>query len=190
MKKINMNDYREAAYPIDDMFLNRWSPRSFADKEVDQDTLMSLFEAARWAPSGSNKQPWRFIVANSVEDRKKFNSFIMDGNRAWCEKASAYALVISDKEAGGSHAFDAGTAWGFLSLQAMKSGLITHAMGGIFKDQAREVLNIPEQYDIHAVVAIGYQDEKELLEEKFQEREKPSNRRPLAETVMEGSFKA
>ncbi|WP_231735373.1 nitroreductase family protein [Gracilibacillus massiliensis] len=189
MKNININEYREATYPIDDMFLNRWSPRSFADKVVDEATLMSVLEAARWAPSGSNKQPWRFIVARTEEDRQKFNSFIMDGNRAWSDKAPAFALIISDKDAGGSHAFDAGTAWGFLSLQAMKNGLITHAMGGFYKDQAREVLNIPEQYDIHAVVAIGYQDEKERLEEKFQEREIPSPRRPLTETVMEGAFK-
>lgn len=71
----------------------------------------------------------------------------------------------------------------------MKNGLITHAMGGFYKDQARELLNIPEQYDIHAVIAIGYQDEKEKLEETFQEREQPSTRRPLEETIMEGTFK-
>ncbi|UOQ87466.1 nitroreductase family protein [Gracilibacillus salinarum] len=190
MKNINMQDYRKADYPIDDMFVNRWSPRSFAEKELEEDTLMTVLEAARWSPSGSNKQPWRFIVARSEEDRKQFHSFIMDGNLAWCTKAPAYVLIISDTEAGAAHAFDAGTAWGFLSLQAMKQGLITHAMGGFYKDQAREALNIPERYQLHAVIAIGYQDEKEKLEEAFQEREVPSPRRPLSETVMEGKFKA
>ncbi|QGH36294.1 nitroreductase family protein [Gracilibacillus salitolerans] len=190
MKNININDYRTADYPIDEMFLNRWSPRSFSEQEVDEETLKTVFEASRWAPSAMNKQPWRFILARTEEDRKKFHSFIMDGNLAWCTTVPAFALVISDTEAGGAHAFDTGTAWGYLALQAMQKGLITHAMGGFYKDKAREVLNIPEQYEIHAVVAIGYQDEKEKLEEKFQERELPSDRRPLTETVMEGEFRA
>ncbi len=189
VKNININDYRKPDYPIDDIFLKRWSPRSFSEQEVDEETLMSVLEASRWAPSASNKQPWRFIIARTEEDRKKFQSFIMDGNLAWCDKAPAYVLIISDTEVGGTHGFDTGTAWGYLALQAMQKGLITHAMGGFYKDKAREVLNIPEQYAIHAVVAIGYQDEKEKLEEKFQEREQPSDRRPLTETVMEGEFR-
>ncbi|MDX8047112.1 nitroreductase family protein [Gracilibacillus sp. S3-1-1] len=189
MKDINVKEYRSADYPIDDMFLDRWSPRSFAEKEVDDETLMSVFEAARWSPSASNKQPWRFIIAKTAEDREKFHSFIMDGNLAWCTKAPVLAVIVSDTEAGGSHGFDTGTAWGYLALQAMKSGLITHAMGGFYRDKAREVLNIPEQFDIQAVIAIGYQDEKEKLAEVFQERELPSSRRPVAESVMEGEFK-
>ncbi|WP_163539789.1 nitroreductase family protein [Gracilibacillus sp. YIM 98692] len=188
MSNINVHDYRQAEYDIDDLFLERWSPRAFSEKEVDEKTLMSIFEAARWAPSGSNKQPWRFIIARNKEDREKFHQFIMDGNRAWCEKAPALALVISDSEANGSHAFDAGAAWGFLSLQARQKGLITHAMGGFYKDKAREILDIPEQYAIHAVIAIGYQDDVSVLEEKLQEREKPSDRRSLKETIMEGTF--
>ncbi|GAE95152.1 nitroreductase family protein [Gracilibacillus boraciitolerans JCM 21714] len=116
MKQINIENYRKAAYSIDDMFLQRWSPRSFSEKEIEKGTLMSVFEAARWAPSASNKQPWRFIIATTAEDRQRFHSFIMDGNRTWCEKAPAFALVISDKETGGAHAFDTGTAWGFLIL--------------------------------------------------------------------------
>ncbi|SER68717.1 Nitroreductase [Gracilibacillus ureilyticus] len=189
MNKINVNDFRKADYPIDDIFLNRWSPRAFSEKEVEEEVLMGIFEAARWAPSASNKQPWRFIVASTKEERNRFNQFIMDGNLIWCKTAPVYALIISDSEAGGAHAFDAGTAWGFLSLQAAKSGLITHAMGGIYKDKAREVLNIPEQYSIHALIAIGYQDDVSILQEAHQEREKPSNRRPVSETLMKGSFK-
>ncbi|MGP4038837.1 nitroreductase family protein [Gracilibacillus sp. D59] len=190
MKNFNISDYRTADYPIDEMFLNRWSPRSFSEQEVDEETLMTVFEASRWAPSAMNKQPWRFIIARTEEDRKKFHSFIMDGNLAWCTKVPAFALVISDTEAGGSHDFDTGSAWGYLALQAMKKGLITHAMGGFYKDKAREVLNIPEQYAIHAVIALGYQDEKEKLVDKLKERELPSDRRPLTETIMEGEFRA
>src|SRR5699024_2298036 len=190
MKNINIQDFRQAEHKIDEMFLQRWSPRSFSEQEVEEDTLMSVFEAARWAPSASNKQPWRFIIARTAEDRAKFHSFIMDANRVWCEKAPVLALIISDKETGPTHAFDTGTSWGYLALQAMKKDLITHAMGGFYKDKAREVLNIPEQFDIHALVAIGYQDEKAKLAEPLQEREAPSPRRGLNETLMEGEFKA
>ncbi|SIS39602.1 nitroreductase family protein [Salimicrobium flavidum] len=188
---MNANDvkqYRQPDYDIDDMFIERWSPRSFQEKEVPQEDLMSVFEAARWAPSSMNMQPWRFIVARTEEDRERFHSFVMDGNLKWCEKAPVLALIISDKDAA-THAFDSGAAWGFLSLQARKNGLITHAMGGFYKDKAREVLEIPERYDIQALVAIGYQGEKEKLEEEMQQREQPSPRRPVEESLMEGSFK-
>ncbi len=111
----------------------------------------------------------------------------MDGNRKWCEKAPVLALLISDKQSN-THAFDTGAAWGYLSLQAAKEGLITHGMGGFYKDKARELLNIPDEFDIQALVAIGYQGEKEALDEQLQAREKPSDRRPVQESVMEGTF--
>lgn len=189
-QQMSIEKYRQVDYPIDRLFLERWSPRSFSSKEVDEETLSSLFEAARWSPSAMNAQPWRFIVARTEEDLARFHSFILEGNRQWCEKAPVLALIISDKEAGASHAFDTGAAWLALALQAKMKGLITHPMSGMKKDKAREVLHIPEQFDIHAVVAIGYQDEKEKLPPAFQEREQPSPRRPISESVMEGKFEA
>lgn len=189
MNASEAKQYRKADYEIDEAFLERWSPRSFQEKEVAEEDLMSVFEAARWAPSAMNMQPWRFIIARTEEDRERFHSFVMDGNRKWCEKAPVLALIISDKE-DATHAFDTGAAWGFLSLQARRNGLITHAMGGFYKDQARETLGIPEEYEIQALVAIGYQDEKEKLEEEMQKREQPSPRRPVEESIMEGSFRA
>ncbi|HET7658577.1 MAG TPA: nitroreductase family protein [Bacillales bacterium] len=191
--KINPVDYRQTEYPIDPIFINRWSPRSFLDKPIGEETLFSLFEAAKWAPSAANWQPWRFIIARSKEDRAKFNSFIFEGNTAWCEKAPVLAVIISKKlnpegKPNRAHAFDAGAAWGFLSIEAAKKGLITHGMGGFDQVKAREVLHIPEEFDIHAVIAIGYQGEKEELPEAYQEREKPSGRRKLEETVFEGEF--
>ncbi|KAA0547347.1 nitroreductase family protein [Bacillus sp. BGMRC 2118] len=185
---IEAENSRKSEHNIDSVFINRWSPRSFLEKEVPTEVVMRLFEAARWAPSANNLQPWRFIFAQSNEDRERFHSFILDGNRIWCEKAPVLAVLISDKESG-AHAFDAGTAWGYLALQATKEGLITHAMGGINKEKAREVLNIPDQYDVQIAIAIGYQGEKEALPEHLQEREQPSNRRPLEETVFEGKYK-
>ncbi|MDL4838934.1 nitroreductase family protein [Aquibacillus rhizosphaerae] len=182
----SVEKFRKADYDIDPIFINRWSPRSFLDKEVSEELLFSTLEAARWAPSSMNVQPWRFVIARTKEDRERFHSFIMDGNRTWCETAPAYILLIS--EAKGPHAFDTGTAWGYLSLQAAQNGLITHAMGGFHKDKAREALNIPEEYALHAVIAIGYQGEKETLPEDIQKREQPSERRPLKESIYEGKF--
>ena len=184
---------RQPDHEINPQFLTRWSPRSFTDQEVTEDVLLSLFEAARWAPSGSNLQPWRFIIARTPEQRAKFHNFIMPVNREWCERAPVLTLVISHTKTpkGGdnlSHAFDAGTAWGYLALEANNQGLITHAMGGFDRNQAREALQIPEEYDIHAVIAIGYRGPVDALDEKFQEREIPSGRRELSELLYAGEY--
>lgn len=190
---VEVESNRQPDHEINPQFLTRWSPRSFTDQEVTEDVLLSLFEAARWAPSGSNLQPWRFIIARTPEQRAKFHNFIMPGNREWCEKAPVLTLVISHTKTpkGGdnpSHAFDAGTAWGYLALEANNQGLITHAMGGFDRNQAREALQIPEEYDIHAVIAIGYRGPVNALDEKFQEREIPSGRRELSELLYSGEF--
>ncbi|GER68615.1 nitroreductase [Weizmannia acidilactici] len=183
---------RKAQYEIDPVYLERWSPRSFLEKEVPEDVLMSLFEAARWAPSAFNHQPWRFIIARTKEDREKFMSFIGEFNKTWCKTVPSFALVISKTESDTgpirSHAFDAGAAWGYLSLEAVRKGLATHPMTGFDFEKAREVLNIPEDYAIDALIAIGYQGEKDALPVALQERETPSDRRPVKESVFEGSF--
>ena len=184
---------RKADYDIDQTFLDRWSPRAYDEKEVPEDVLYGVFEAARWAPSASNEQPWRFIIARTKEDREKFYPFIMDGNRIWCEKAPVLAVLIGNKitskgQPNGSVAFDSGAAWSYLALEAARKGLVTHAMGGIFKDKAREILDIPEEYEVYAAISIGYEGKKDELAETLQEREIPSDRRPLKETVFEGTF--
>ncbi|KKI89211.1 NADH dehydrogenase [Bacillus sp. SA1-12] len=190
---VNVSDLRKPGYEISPQFLNRWSPRSFLEKDVPEDVLFSVFEAARWAPSASNQQPWNFIIARTKEDREKFYSFIMQGNLVWCKKAPVLAVIISktttERGFNAWHAFDAGTAWGYLALEASRKGLITHAMGGFEKERAREALNVPDGYELHAVIAIGYQGEKDVLPENLQEREQPSTRRPLNESLFEGSFR-
>lgn len=188
-----VKENRQAGYDIDPIFLNRWSPRSFKTDAVPEEVLFSLFEAARWAPSGSNEQPWRFVFARTQEDKARFYPFIAEGNRAWCEKAPVLVLVLSKTISSRgthlrSHALDAGTAWGYMALEATRQGLATHAMGGFDPEKAREVLGIPAEYEPQIVIAVGYQGEKEALSEAFQEREKPSSRRPLDETVFEGVF--
>ncbi len=184
---------READYKINPIFLNRWSPRSFQDKEIPEDVLFSVFEAARWAPSSSNQQPWRYIIARTKEDREQFHEFINPGNREWCERAPVLALLFSYKLSQNgndnpSHAFDTGTAWGYLALQAMLSGLITHAMGGFDKAKAREALNVPEDYELHAVLALGYRGEKEALSEKNQASEKPNGRKSMDQFMYESTY--
>jgi nitroreductase len=186
------NDFRKPDFEISTQFIDRWSPRSFLEKEIPEDILFSVFEAARWAPSASNVQPWRFVVARTKEDLENFHSFIVPGNLTWAKFAPALAVIISETktERGENawHAFDAGTAWSHLALEAANKGLITHAMGGFDKEKARQVLNVPADYSIHAVIAIGYQGEKNTLPENLQEREKPSGRRPLKESLFEGTF--
>lgn len=188
MSNLHVKQARHADYEIDSTFLNRWSPRSFLEKEVPEDVLMSVLEAARWAPSAMNSQPWRFIIARTKEDREKFHSFIKEGNRKWCEKAPVLVAIISDKNVQ-SHVFDTGASWGFLSLQATKNGLITHPMAGFYQDQAREALNVPDDFDIQLIVAIGYQGEKDALPTELKEREQPSSRRPVNESIFEGEYK-
>jgi nitroreductase len=193
--KIEVKDYRKPEYEVSPMFTERWSPRAFLDKAVPTDVLYSVLEAAKWAPSAANWQPWRFIIARSETDREKFHSFINDRNREWCEKAPVIILILSkvtnpDGKANRFHSFDTGAAWANLAMQASMLGLVTHGMGGFDQDKARQLLNIPEDYDIHAVVALGYQGNTEDLPESFQDREKPSERRPLAETVFEGTFES
>ncbi|MBO1005541.1 nitroreductase family protein [Pseudogracilibacillus auburnensis] len=191
---MNIEEYRTADYPIDPIYIKRWSPRSFSTKEVEQEKLNSLFEAARWAPSAANWQPWRFIFAKSNEDRKKFLSFLYEGNVEWCKNAPAFVAIASKttrNEAGDpniAHTFDTGTAWGYLSLEANRQGLITHGMGGFDRGKAKEVLHIPDEYDIHAIIAIGYHNPQGELSEKNKEREIPSNRHPIEKFVFEGKF--
>jgi nitroreductase len=184
---------RKSNYDIESTFLNRWSPRSFDRKEVPEEALLSVFEAARWAPSANNEQPWRFIVARKKEDLERFYSFIFAGNRVWCENAPVLAVVLSKKinSKGASsmtHSFDAGAAWAMLALEAVRQGLATHAMGGFEREKARITLGVPEDFDLHAVIAIGYRGEKGALPEDLQAREHPSDRRPLADTLFEGKF--
>ncbi|KRG16240.1 nitroreductase family protein [Lederbergia galactosidilytica] len=189
---MNGKDYRQAIYNIDPIFLERWSPRAFSQQEVPEDILNGILEAACWAPSAANIQPWRFIIARNKGDRNHFHSFINEGNLTWCKNAPVLILIMSktstERGPSISHAFDAGTAWGFLSLEAAKKGLITHAMGGFNRDKAREKLGISDDYQLHAVVAVGYLGDMSELSADHQAREKPSNRRPLKETIFEGKF--
>jgi nitroreductase len=185
--------HRTAEHPIHPLFLNRWSARSYDNRSVSDEVLYTILEAARWAPSSSNLQPWRFIVAKTTEQRKDFEEFIRPNNRLWTDHAPILLLLASHKlradgESNRAHAFDTGAAWASIALQARILGLSTRAVGGFDKDKARIVLHVPDEYELHAVIALGYPGAKESLHESFQDKELPNGRRPLSESIIEGKF--
>jgi len=184
----DLKTHRQSEHSVNPMFLNRWSPRAYSNKPVSDEDLLTILDAAHWAPSSSNDQPWRYIVAKTKEQLAIFHDFLNEFNRIWAAKAPILILIASEKlrhngNPNGSHAFDSGTAWGYLALQASLLGLYAHAMGGYDKLKAREALNLPEHIELHAVVALGFYGDKSDLPESYREREIPSMRRPLHEVI-------
>jgi nitroreductase len=186
---------RTPEYMINDVIVNRWSSRSFTPSEISDKELFSLFESARWAPSSSNSQPWRFIYAK--RDSKNWNglfNLLIDFNKQWCVDASALVVILSRKnfEHNGqpsiTHQFDAGAAWENLAIQAVSQGLVAHAMAGFDYEKARKDLAVPDDYDVMAMIAIGKRGPKEKLSAELQSREVPNTRKPLSDIVMEGKF--
>ncbi|WP_313195305.1 nitroreductase family protein [Shinella zoogloeoides] len=191
---------RTADHAIDPVFLDRWSPRAFTGEAMQHETLLSLFEAARWAPSAANGQPWRFIYGHRGSAAfDAIYSTLDEGNRRWADKASVLVVIVSQTHRKGAdgemrpaytHAFDTGAAWAYLALQATHAGYHAHGMGGIDRAKAMEVLGIPEGFRVEAAVAIGRIAPKETLPEDLMKREVPSTRKPVAEFVSEGRFTA
>jgi nitroreductase len=196
-KQNNNTEIRKVEKNINRLFVNRWSPRAMSGEEISNDDLMGLFEAARWAPSSYNNQPWRFIYAKRNTDHwQTLISLLVEGNKIWAQNAAVIVVVISRKnfefneKPAITHQFDAGAAWENLALEATSRGLVTHGMQGFDYKQAREELGVPENFDVMAMIAIGKLGQKENLPLNLQEREYPSDRKPLEEIVMEGKFKA
>lgn len=191
---------RIADRPIDGLFLDRWSPRAFTGETMAQETLMTLFEAARWAPSAGNGQPWRFIYGHHGTDAfARIHDTLDEGNRRWAGKASVLAVIVSQthrQNAAGetrpihTHAFDTGAAWGYLALQARLSGYYAHAMGGIDRQKAMADLSISDGFRVEAGLAIGKIAPKETLPGDLMKREVPSGRKPATDFVSEGQFAA
>lgn len=187
---------RTSKYPILKLFLDRWSPRSYKPKKVSDKHLFSLFEAARWAPSSYNNQPWRFIYTK--RDCSNWNNFLdllVPFNKNWAKNSSALILIISKKrfdfnnKPSRTNNFDTGAAWQNLALQAIKQKMYAHAMEGFDYDKTRIQLRIPNEYDIICMVAVGYKDKKSILPKELQEREFPSDRKSLSKIVMKNKFK-
>lgn len=190
---------RQSAQPIHPLFLDRWSPRAFDASPLSQAQLEALLEAARWAPSAHNAQPWRFVYAlRDSAAWPEFLDLLIANNQRWAANASALLIVLSKrsfqapgKDAPaplGSHAFDAGAAWASLALQAAHDGLATHAMGGFDRERARLLLGVPDDYDVHVAVAIGRRAARDSLPDDLQAREQPNQREPLQRLAAEGRF--
>ena len=184
-------------HPILDILADRWSPRAWQDRAVEDEKLRSLFEAARWAPSSMNEQPWRFLVARRHADPSwdDLLASLHPGNQAWAKAAPVLALGLARKafarnDRTNAHArHDLGLATATLTAQAMELGLHVHPMGGILPDEARLRFGIPEAFDVVTGLAIGYLGDPDTLPEKFRASEtEPRTRRPLAETVFTGAW--
>lgn len=165
---------RVADYAIHPQFTERWSPRAFNGEAIPEETLLSFFEAARWAPSAYNSQPWRFLYARrDTQNWQRYLGLLNEFNRSWAQHASALVIVISKTTfvAPGAteetpalwSTFDTGSAWGHLALQASLSGWHTHGMAGFDQELTRKELNIPEEYALHAAVAVGKLGDKATL---------------------------
>ena len=184
----------ETTYPINDLLADRWSPRAFADRAIPPDVLGSLFEAARWAPSSRNLQPWRFVIAARHHDADGFArilSTLMGANKSRGKNASVLLIAVTEPKpenvrGGNTYAYyDVGQAMAHLSIQAMSSGLYIHQMGGFNREKAREVLEIPDQYEPVVSAAIGYLADPSILSDTMRERElAPRSRHPLSEQVF------
>lgn len=192
---MDIYSFRKPDFDIDQLFLNRWSPRGMSGDEIGRDLLFSLFEAARWAPSSNNNQPWRFLYARRNTDYwPVFFDLLTEQNKVWTKNAAVLVVVISKKtfdyneKPARTHSYDAGAAWENLALQGSLKGLVVHGMQGFDYDRARSTLNIPDVFQVEAMIAIGRPGKKEDLPQSLQEREMPSGRKALAEIVMEGKF--
>ncbi|MBU1007810.1 nitroreductase family protein [Candidatus Dependentiae bacterium] len=186
---------RKPGHRINDLFIKRWSPRAMSGEALDHEKLLELFEAARWAPSSYNGQPWRFIYAHrDTSHWEKLFGLLVPFNQSWVNRASVLVVIISKKtfeyndKTARTHSFDTGSAWMSLALQGSMNGLVVHGMEGFDYEKAREVLRIPEDFVIEAMCAIGKPGKKEDLSAELQEREEPSDRRPLEDVVYDGVF--
>ncbi|MDB6012495.1 MAG: nitroreductase [Gammaproteobacteria bacterium] len=189
------SEIRRAHYPVDAIFLDRWSPRAMSGEEISEHELLTLFEAARWAPSSFNAQPWRMLyVRRTSGDWPVFLDLLADPNKVWACHAAALVLFVSKKlndktgQSSITHSFDAGAAWGFFALQAFLKGYVVHGMQGFDYARAHLELEIPQDFQVEAMVAVGVPGAKETLPPPLQERETPNDRRPLTETVCEGRW--
>lgn len=186
---------RQSTFEINPLILDRWSPRSMTGEGLDDDIIMSLFEAARWAPSSYNNQPWRFIYAKrNTEYWNKLFNLLAGPNKAWAKNAAVLVVVVASKnfEYNGkfsiTHQYDTGAAWENLALEASTRGLVAHGMQGFDYEKARIDLEIPDNFDVLAMIAIGKKGPKENLTIDLQNKEVPNDRKPLKEIVMEGIF--
>ncbi len=190
-----VDDSRKNAYGSGDLFRQRWSPRAMTGQEIDDNDLMALFEAAHWAPSSNNNQPWRFIYRRRTDPGwSEFIEILADGNRVWCVNAGVLIVVVSkttfdhNGKFARTHSFDTGAAWAMLALEGARRGLVVHGMQGFDYDKAAGIIGIPEGYEVEMMAAVGILGQIEQLPEERRHTEKPSLRKELSQIAASGRF--
>lgn len=187
----------ETQYPIEAVLQERWSPLAFADRAVEPEKLSSVLEAARWAASSYNEQPWSFIIAtkNNPTEFEKLLSCLAEGNQEWAKSAPVLILSVaklhfSKNGAENRHAFrDVGAAEANLATQATALGLYIHQMAGFDVDKARDLYGIPQGYEPVDAIALGYLGDPHSLSKQLQERlAAPRSRKPISEFVFSGCW--
>jgi len=192
-----MSNPAPVEFPVNELIQNRWSPRAFSDKQVPQEALRSLFEAARWAPSSSNEQPWAYIVAtkDDTENFEKSLGALVEFNANWARKAPVLVIAVAQLAFAKNNApnrnaqYDVGAASLQLSIEATARGLVVHQMAGFDPETAKEAYDIPQGWEPIAAMAIGYPGDASSLPEPLQSREKaPRSRKRIREFVMSGQW--
>ncbi|ELZ24862.1 nitroreductase [Halosimplex carlsbadense 2-9-1] len=188
-------EHRDPDHDVAPVFVNRWSPRAMTGESVAEADLLALFEAARWAPSSRNNQHWRFVYAERDDEAwESYLDLLAEGNRTWAVDAGALLVVVSkttfdyNGEPAGTHSFDTGAAWQNLALEATRRGLATHPIGGFDHEGAAELVDLPDEFEVEAMVAVGHRGDPETLPEDLREREVPKGRKPVEEITFEGRF--
>lgn len=186
---------RISDYPVNPLILRRHSPRAMSGEPIKAEAFMQLLEAARWAPSSYNNQPWRFVYGYcGTPAWEKLFALLVPANQVWAQKSSVLLLVVSynlfsfNKKPSRTHSFDTGAACENLALQGEELGFVIHGMEGFDYDAARRVFNIPETYTVEAMFAVGKPGDPQQLPEKLQKGEEPNGRKPVAEFAFEGEF--
>ncbi len=190
-----MSFVRLKEYDVADVFINRWSPRAFIPTELSKDQLKKLFEAARWAPSAYNNQPWRFVYATrGAASWQSFVDLLVPFNQLWASNTSVLVIMCArqtfeyNNEPSKTHAFDTGAAWMSLALQAQMMGLAAHGMQGFDYEKAAKLINLPADHVVLAMCAIGVPGDAATLPPEMKEKEFPSERKLQNERFFEGSF--
>jgi nitroreductase len=191
------SEKRVAEFPVEKQFLDRWSPRAMSGEPMPERDLMSLFEAGRWAPSSYNNQPWRMLYAlRESAEWSLFFDLLVDANKTWCKNGAALVLFLSkttfdyNGQPSISHSFDCGAAWMSFALEGSRLGYVVHGMQGFDYARARESLDIPEGFQVEAMVVVGKPGRVEDLPPDAQKREAPNDRRKVADSVHVGPFPA
>lgn len=194
-----MSKPAKTRYPIDELLAQRWTVRAFSDRPIEADKIRCLFEAARWAPSSFNEQPWRFIVAtrNRAREFDTMTSCLMDKNQRWVRNSGVPLLmiVLSKKTFAHNgkqnrvHLHDIGLAMGNLSIQATAMGLSVCQMQGILLDRVMHIYGVPVDFEPTVGCAVGYPGELRRLPPEFHERElRQRTRADFTDFVFEGTF--